>query len=113
MAWTTQRQFPRVKVNLPVEVRRPVTPAPIRAQIADICLGGCYVEMSFTQDVSAPVEIVMWIGENKIRASGVIVSSHPSVGNGVKFTRMAPEDRERLKQYIDSIQSPPRLMGVT
>jgi c-di-GMP-binding flagellar brake protein YcgR len=112
MAWT-QRQFPRVKVNLPVELRRPVIPAPIRAQTADICLGGCYVEMSFTQDVSSQVEVVMWIGENKIRATGVIVSSHPSVGNGVKFVHMAPEDKQRLKQYIDSIQSPPRLMGVT
>jgi PilZ domain len=112
MAWT-QRQFPRVKVNLPVELRRPIIPAPIRALTADICLGGCYVEMSFTQDVAAQVEVVLWIGENKIRATGVIVSSHPSVGNGVKFTHMAPEDKQRLKQYIDSLQTPPRLMGVT
>lgn len=109
----TERQFPRVKVNLPVELRRPIIRAPIRAQTADICMGGCYVEMSFTQDVSAQVEIVMWIGENKIRATGVIVSSHPSVGNGVKFIHMAAEDKERLKQYIDSLQTPPRLMGVT
>ncbi|PYX92994.1 MAG: hypothetical protein DMG71_16480 [Acidobacteria bacterium] len=111
MAWTP-RQFPRVKVNLPVEVRRPVTETPIRAQTADICLGGCYVEMSFTQDVSAQVEIVLWVGETKIRAAGVIVSSHPSVGNGLKFTHMAPEDRARLKEYIDSLQTGSRLMGV-
>ena len=109
----TQRQFRRVRVNLPVELRRAIIPAPIRAQTADTCLGGCYVEMTFTQDISAQVEIVLWIGEYKIRATGVIVSSHPSVGNGVKFTHMAPEDKERLKQYIDSIQNPPRLMGVT
>ena len=111
MAWT-QRQFPRVKVNLPVELRRPVIETPIRAQTADICLGGCYVEMSFTQDVSAQVEVVLWIGENKIRATGVIVSSHPSVGNGLKFTHMAQEDKERLKQYLDSVQTGSRLMGV-
>jgi len=111
MAWTP-RKFPRVKVNLPVELRRPVTETPIRAQTADICLGGCYVEMSFTQDVSAQVEIVLWVGETKIRAAGVIVSSHPSVGNGLKFTHMAPEDRTRLKEYIDSLQTGSRLMGV-
>jgi c-di-GMP-binding flagellar brake protein YcgR len=108
----TQRQFPRVKVNLPVELRRPVNEAPIRAQTADICLGGCYVEMSFTQDISQEVEVVLWVGENKIRAQGVIVSSHPSVGNGLKFTRMTPEDQARLKEYIDSIQPSSRLMGV-
>lgn len=112
MAWTQQRQFPRVKVSLPVELRRPVNETPIRAQTADICLGGCYVEMSFTQDISQELEVVLWIGENKIRAQGVIVSSHPSVGNGLKFTRMTPQDQARLKEYIDSIQSSSRLMGV-
>jgi PilZ domain len=112
MAWTQQRKFPRVKVNLPVELRRPVNETPIRAQTADICMDGCYVEMSFTQDVSQEVEVVLWIGDNKIRAQGVIVSSHPSVGNGLKFTRMTQEDQARLREYIDSIGSSSRLMGV-
>jgi c-di-GMP-binding flagellar brake protein YcgR len=112
MAWTQQRKFPRVKVNLPVELRRPVNETPIRAQTADICMGGCYVEMSFTQDVSQEVEVVLWIGDNKIRAQGVVVSSHPSVGNGLKFTRMTQEDQARLREYIDSIGSSSRLMGV-
>ena len=112
MAWTQERKFPRVKVNLPVELRRPVNETPIRAQTADICMGGCYVEMSFTQDVSQEVEVVLWIGENKIRAQGVVVSSHPSVGNGLKFTRMTAQDQERLREYIDSIRSSSRLMGV-
>ena len=112
MAWTQQRKFPRVKVNLPVELRRPVNETPIRAQTADICMGGCYVEMSFTQDVSQEVEVVLWVGDNKIRAQGVVVSSHPSVGNGLKFTKMTPQDQARLKEYIDSIGSSSRLMGV-
>ena len=112
MAYAHQRQHPRFKAALPVELRQPGASSPVRAQTGDICLGGCYVEMSFTQDVSAQVEILLWVGETKIRAAGVIVSSHPSVGNGLKFTHMAPEDRARLKEYIDSLQTGSRLMGV-
>src|SRR5205807_9705958 len=113
MTWPQKRQYPRMKTNIPVELRRPVITTPIRAQTADLCLGGCYLEMAFTQEVSSEVDIVFWIGESKICAKGVVVSSHPNVGNGLKFTYISPEDQFVLKNYLETLQHAGRLMGVS
>lgn len=103
------RQHPRFKVNLPVELRSPVDQVPVRAQISDICLGGCYVEMSFTKNVSSEINLTLWVGDNKISASGVVVSCHPSFGNGIKFTHVAPESKERLQNFVETLK--PSLTG--
>ena len=94
------RQHPRYKVAVPVELCSPVDHIPVRAQVSDIGLGGCYVEMSFTRDVSAELEITMWLGDKKVSATGVVVSSHPSFGNGIKFTHVAPESKDDLQRFL-------------
>jgi c-di-GMP-binding flagellar brake protein YcgR len=102
MEWTP-RQYRRVKAVLPVELHRATATVPLRAQTQDICLGGLYVEMSFTQKVSTDLEITLWIGDTKISATGVVVSSHPSFGNGIKFTHLPDESKERLQHYLESM----------
>jgi hypothetical protein len=100
----TPRQHPRFKAILPVELHPATVTAPLRAQTQDICLGGLYVEMSFTQKVSTDLEITLWIGDIKISASGVVVSSHRSFGNGIKFTHLPDESKDRLQQYLESMK---------
>lgn len=51
MAWI-QRQYPRLEVSLPVELRPQGANAPLRTRTRDLCLGGLYVEMTFTQEVT-------------------------------------------------------------
>lgn len=99
----TPRQYPRFRAALPIELRSTTVNAPLRAQTQDICLGGLYVEMSLTQKTSTAVEIVLWIGDAKISAKGLVVSSHPSFGNGIKFTELPDESRQKLRQYLDSL----------
>ena len=101
------RQYPRYKVTLPVELCSLADGVPVRTQIADICLGGCYVEMTFTKDVSSVVELTLWLGEDKISATGIVVSSHPSFGNGIKFIEVAPESKERLMHFLESLKPTP------
>lgn len=103
------RQHPRYKVALPVELRSPADPAPVRAQVADICLGGCYIELSFTKNVSSEVDLTLWLGDQKFSARGIVVSSHPSFGNGIKFTRVDPESKERLQNFVETLK--PNLWG--
>ena len=101
MGWTP-RQHPRFKAALPIELRPIGAVAPLRAQTADISLGGCYVEMASAQEVSTAVEITIWVGQAKICAMGQVVSKHPSFGNGLKFTQMTNENRARLNDYLAS-----------
>ena len=102
MEWTP-RQHPRFKATLPVELRALGQPVPLRAQTEDISLGGLYVEMMLTQEVSTELKITLWIGETKIQARGVVVSSHPAFGNGIKFTEIADEDKQGLKRFLDTL----------
>ncbi|PYX31471.1 MAG: hypothetical protein DMG77_06610 [Acidobacteria bacterium] len=103
MAYAHQRQHPRFKAALPVEVRQPGASSPLRAQTSDICVGGCYVEMSSTQQVSKEVEITLWIGQEKVVAKGVVVSNHPAFGNGIKFTQVPEEGKARLHKFVESL----------
>jgi hypothetical protein len=103
MAYAHKRQFPRFKAALPVELRQPGASSPVRAQTGDICLGGCYVEMTSTQQVSKEVEITLWIGQEKVVAKGVVVSNHPSFGNGIKFTQVPEDGKLRLQKFVESL----------
>jgi len=104
MQWTP-RQYPRFKAVLPVELRPLGLQVPLRGQTGDISRGGFYVEMPFTQEISTKVDIILWVGETKIRAKGVVVSNHPAFGNGVKFTELVDGDSKGWQQLLDSLGS--------
>ena len=61
------------------------------------------MEMAFTQPVAARVWVTIWVGEEKIIAMGEVVSCHPDVGNGMKFTSIAQEDSEKLRRLVTSM----------
>jgi hypothetical protein len=103
MAYAHKRQHPRFKAALPVELRQAGASSPVRAQTGDICMGGCYVEMTSTQQVSKEVEITLWIGQEKVVAKGVVVSNHPSFGNGIKFTQVPEDGKLRLQKFVESL----------
>ena len=42
--------------------------------------------------------------EGTLLAQGTVVTSHPQVGNGIKFTKMLPEDQEELRAYVEAAQ---------
>jgi hypothetical protein len=61
-------------------------------------VGGCYVETAFTLDIGTKLDMVSWLGEPKIVATGVVVTRHSQVGNGIKFTGMSVEVRNMLRR---------------
>jgi hypothetical protein len=103
MEWKP-RQYPRFKVALPIELRPNGAATPLRGQTSDIGLGGCYVEMMFTQEVATPVDITLWVGEAKISGMAEVVSKHPSFGNGFKFVRLTKQGEADLQHYLDTLQ---------
>jgi len=105
MAYSKQRQHPRFKVALPVELRQPGVNVPVRALTGDIGMGGCYVEMTSTQQVSKEVDVILWVGQEKVVARGVVVSNHPAFGNGIKFTQVSDQDRGRLQKLVESLDT--------
>lgn len=103
------RQYERTNVALPVQLRQAASQAPVWTQTADICPGGCYVGLSFTLEVSAQVDVTIWIGETKIHVSAEIVSNHPGFGNGMKFTHISLEDKQKLETFLQALMPFKRL----
>jgi hypothetical protein len=110
MGWKP-RQHARFKAAIPIELRPNGVTTPLRGQTADICLGGCYVEMIFTQEVSTVVDISLWIDDSKIYVKAEVVSKHPSFGNGFKFVQLTKDSAARLNDYLESLKTQGAMMA--
>ena len=96
-----RREHPRVKVRATVELRREGNEVPIGGATSDISLGGCYIEMMFTLAKDTKLDITITI-DGTLLALGTVVTCDPNVGNGIKFTKMLPEDQEELCRYLEA-----------
>jgi PilZ domain len=94
------RQHPRTKVTVAAELQSERDSVPLRITTADLSISGLYVEMMFTLEVGTKLTIVLWINDVKVSTGGIVVTRDLQVGNGIEFTDMAPEDRERLKHFL-------------
>jgi hypothetical protein len=98
-----QRSSPRIKVNVPVELSLPGNDVPLRCAIADLSATGCYIESIFPFPIGTVLEMNFQINETML-AVGTVVTCDPQVGNGIKFTKMLPEDQEELRAYVEAVQ---------
>lgn len=100
-----RRHQRRFESTLPVEVRT-AEGQPIRAQITDISLSGCYVNTLFPVTLDSIVSIVFWIGDEKLIARGKVRTSIVGVGCGIEFVDLTPADKQRLEDFLE-MRCPP------
>ncbi len=97
-----RRQFRRQAIAVQTELRVDGNTMPIRAETADIGLGGCYVEMALTLSIGTPLNIVLWLGHEKLVVNGTIVTHHPQFGNGIEFSGLSSNSQQRLQRFPES-----------
>jgi hypothetical protein len=97
-----RRKSPRVKCDVPVEVR-PEGEANMWGKASDISLGGCFVEMPIPLKPDTKFEIALWIGETKVRLRAEVASTAPGFGIGVRFVNVGAGERELLAKHIDAL----------
>ena len=73
---------------------------PIRCQLTDLSLGGCYLEISSPFPVSSRVTLSMRAAGVEIRAQGVVRVMHPDKGMGVEFTQATHEHRAAVENFL-------------
>jgi hypothetical protein len=77
------------------------------AFVRDISLGGCYIAMTFPLPVEAMVSIAIWMDEQiKIWVDGMVISSHPSTGMGIKFLGLSRPNLAALERCIKELAAP-------
>jgi c-di-GMP-binding flagellar brake protein YcgR len=99
-----RRKHRRLKIAVPVELRPEGSTVSGRAATADLSVGGCYVEMTFTLANGTSLEIKLKIN-GTILASASVVTCDPNFGNGIRFDRMEPEDIEELTKFLEAAKT--------
>ena len=99
---TNRRKHTRIKAGVAVELREG-SAAPIRGATSDLSLSGCYIEMMFTLPVGTDLEMTLQV-DGTLLLLATVVTNDPRVGNGIKFTKMLPEDREELQSYLEATE---------
>ena len=73
---------------------------PIRCQLTDLSVGGCYLEISSPFPVLSRLTLSMRAGEAEVRVQGVVRVMHPDRGMGIEFTQNTPGHRAALEKFL-------------
>jgi hypothetical protein len=98
-----RRSSPRIKVKVPIELFAPDSDVPLRSATSDLSETGCYIETIFPFPIGTVFEMSLQL-DGTLLALGTVVTSDPQVGNGIRFTKMLPEDQEELRAYLEAAQ---------
>jgi hypothetical protein len=96
-----RRESSRLRVRVPIEIEVEGGSGPVRGATADLSAGGCYVETMFPFPVGTTLDLKLQL-ENTLLIAATVVTSDPQVGNGIRFEKMLPEDREELRKYLEA-----------
>ncbi len=98
------RLVARVKCFLSVEVCWESGAQRVLAFIRDLSLGGCYVTMASPLRLETRVSIGLWLDDQtKIWADGIVISSHPGAGMGIKFLGRNCQNLEAIERYLEHL----------
>jgi hypothetical protein len=83
---------------------------PVRCQLTDLSLGGCYLDIPSPFPVSTRVTLSMRASEVELRSEGVVRVMHPEKGMGVEFTQTTPEHRGLLEKFLGRLAENPNVL---
>jgi hypothetical protein len=106
-----RRIHPRFRCHNPIEIHIR-NGASLWGTVADLSLGGCYVEMPLPLDPGTQLKVGIWIGSAKVWAEGEVAHRTMGLGVGIRFTQVAKEDRERMQLLLGSLTPFARKRGV-
>jgi hypothetical protein len=98
-----RRVLPRMRCVASAELHPEGKGAPMMAGIADLSLGGCFVDMPMPIPIGTQLRVVVWLDAVKLQASAVVSNTRPGFGMGLHFTSLPPEERSKLEAYLAKI----------
>ncbi len=99
---TERRRHPRYRCQNSIEIHV-VNGASFWGTVADLSLGGCYVEMAIPIKVDTKVSVALWFGQSKVAAEGEVAHFTPGFGVGIRFTNISDVDLATIGKYLDSL----------
>jgi hypothetical protein len=75
--------------------------------LRDLSAGGCYATMEQPLPLGTKVSVAMWLDdETKIWVDGIVISSHPGEGVGIKFLDLARKNTNALERFLELSSEP-------
>ena len=72
--------------------------------VSNISKRGCYIPLPYPYPLKTVVSIALWLEEGrKIWVDGIVLSSHPQAGMGVKFVGVTQRNAEAIEAFIDGL----------
>ena len=103
IAPSNRRRFSRHKISMPLELRDERIGTPMRITATDVSGNGCYVETIMPLPAGTVLRAEFYLDSERISISAVVRTCDPGVGNGIEFTGLPVEGKQRLQAYLDAI----------
>jgi hypothetical protein len=99
---TELRLNPRFRCQNSVEVHLN-SGASFWGTVADLSLGGCYVEMPIPLEPGTRVKVGIWFGQSKAWAQAQVAHRTPGCGIGLSFLEISESDRDQIRRFLASL----------
>ena len=73
---------------------------PVRCQLTDLSLGGCYLDIASPFPISTRVTLAMKAAGVELKVEGIVRVMHPEKGMGVEFTQSSGAHRAALEKFL-------------
>jgi len=100
-----RRSYPRLACCVPVEVIEEGKNAPFLGKVANIGLGGCFVETRILVPTAARCSLTFTTDHGELELSGTVVRSSPGTGFAVQFHNVSLQDREQVMHVLRFVES--------
>ena len=100
---SNRRRYHRHKISLPLELRDERVNAPLRINATDVSANGCYVESMMPVPLGTALRVDFWLDSEHLNITAVVRTCDPGVGNGIEFTGMPADIKERMQTYLEAI----------
>jgi PilZ domain len=84
--------------------------------VADLSVGGCYVEMPLPLQPGTTLKVGIWFGESKAWAQAQVAHRTPGLGVGLRFTEISDQDLTQIRRFLENLapfaKKPMRSVGM-
>jgi hypothetical protein len=110
------RKDTRYRCQNSVEVHVHEGGASFWGTVADLSLGGCYVEIPIPLELGTKLKVGIWLGQTKAWAEAQVTHRTPGLGIGLKFIEISDQDLDQIRRFLTSLapfaRKPLRTAGV-
>jgi hypothetical protein len=96
------RKHPRFRCQNSIEIHVQDGPS-FWGTVADLSVGGCYVEIPIPLELGKRLKVGIWLGETKAWAEARVAHRTPGMGVGLKFSGVSEADVNLIRRFLEGL----------